>query len=218
VGRVEPCVHAQSPARHQPERGTPGAIFPVCPNEPGKQIPILFGEVERGRPGPDGRAVRRGAQALPGTARPKRPVAVKRSDQLSLFGGSDGGADGVEGLTRECMHRVVDAKALPGFGAGRGEGLSRRRPEVNGLMDLSDAPAALARAAHAQDPARRPPREGPPAPSRVTGLCERNTGGSIGPFPPRERRCGPAGAGASRPAYAVVAQEAGKAMLERSLN
>jgi hypothetical protein len=38
---------------------------------------------------------------------------------------------------RECMHRVVDAKALPGFGAGRGEGLSRRRPEVNGLVDLS---------------------------------------------------------------------------------
>ena len=56
---------------------------------------------------------------------------------------------------RECMHRVVDAKALPGFGAGRGEGLSRRRPEVNGLMDLSDAPAALARAAHAPGRAER---------------------------------------------------------------
>jgi hypothetical protein len=43
---------------------------------------------------------------------------------------------------RECMHRVVDAKALPGFGAGRGEGLSRGRPEVNGLVNLSDAPSS----------------------------------------------------------------------------
>ena len=67
---------------------------------------------------------------------------------------------------RECLHRVVDAKALPGFSAGRGEGLSRRRPEVNGLMDLSDAPAALARAAHAPGRAGEgsapKPREQPP--------------------------------------------------------
>ena len=46
----------------------------------------------------------------------------------------------------ERMHRVVDAKALPRFGAGRGEGL---RGRSNGLVDLSDAPAALPRRSRA---------------------------------------------------------------------
>ena len=78
---------------------------------------------------------------------------------------------------RECMQRVVDAKALPGFGAGRGEELSLRRPEVNGLVDLSDAPAALPRAVHAQSRAGPAPKPHQPPPKA------QHEGAGLGPFP-----------------------------------
>ena len=55
---------------------------------------------------------------------------------------------------RECMHRAVEK--LPGFGAGRGEGLSRRRPEVNGPLRRPKQPLC-------GPPMRRSGREGSPS-------------------------------------------------------
>jgi hypothetical protein len=40
---------------------------------------------------PTAQIVRRGAQAVPEREQPKRPTRAKRPDQLSLFGGPDGG-------------------------------------------------------------------------------------------------------------------------------
>ena len=73
-------------------------------------------------------------------------IALRRGPQRLRLSGSDRAMLGLDDVASAKPARLVPCRS-----AGHDPALSRRRPEVNGLVDLSDAPAALARAAHAPE-------------------------------------------------------------------